>query len=379
MFELSKIAGRQGEPDRAKEILESAFELSQESVVEARRLEGALRAADDHANLVRALEARIGRSGTPADAADIFGELGRLYENHLGRTADAFELRLRALEIDPAADATHDAAQRLATTIGKLAVYEERVRGLAEAAKNGSAGGGKKPGSVPDSALAGTLFVRLARIAETERKDDREAAKLYEEGVSMRDRDSRSALGSRPRLRAPWRRRRSGPRARRARRARHRGRRSLERRALSPRPAALQIERRRRRVRRVRAGVERRSRCGYAERVRFAQRPSSRPPPTRTPRTSASSTSTSGSRAPRAVSSLSSTRSCGAGRSRAAPRRRCARPSSSPRRSTTSRPSSRCSAATSKAVRTTKRAACGPSRSSPGSARRAATFARQCC
>jgi hypothetical protein len=37
LFELSHIASRQGEPDRAKEILESAFELTAESFVEARR------------------------------------------------------------------------------------------------------------------------------------------------------------------------------------------------------------------------------------------------------------------------------------------------------------------------------------------------------
>ena len=194
MFELSKIAGRQGEPDRAKEILESAFELSTESVVEARRLEAALRAADDHGNLVRALEARITRSGTPADAANIYGELGRLYETHLGRVEDAFEMRLRALDIDPGADAIHEAAQRLATTLGKMATYEERVRALAEGAQSGSASGARRSlpgvsGSPQDAALAGALFVRLARLAETERQDDREAAALYERAVAVRERD----------------------------------------------------------------------------------------------------------------------------------------------------------------------------------------------
>ncbi len=191
MFELSKIATRQGEPDRAKEILESAFELSTESVVEARRLEAALRAADDHGNLVRALEARINRSGSgePADAATIYGELGRLYEDHLGRAEDAFEMRQRALDIDPAADATHEAAARLAAKLGKLATYESHVKKLAKRAKEGSAGGGRSPGHAPDPALAASLFVRLAKIAETERSDDREAAAFYEQAVEVRDRD----------------------------------------------------------------------------------------------------------------------------------------------------------------------------------------------
>jgi tetratricopeptide (TPR) repeat protein len=191
MFELSKIASRQGEPDRAKEILESAFELSTENVLEARRLEAALRAADDHGNLVRALEARITRSGArePADAANIYGELGRLYEDHLGRNEDAFEMRLRALDIDPAADVTHEAAARLAAKLGKISDYESRVRALADTAKNGSAGGGRSPGHAPDPVLAASLFIRLARIAETDRSDDREAAALYEQAVEVRDRD----------------------------------------------------------------------------------------------------------------------------------------------------------------------------------------------
>jgi tetratricopeptide (TPR) repeat protein len=189
MFELSTIAGRQGEPDRAKEILESAFELSTESVVEARRLEAALRAKGDHGNLVRALEARIKRSGTPADAANIYGELGRLYEDHLGRVDDAFEMRLRALDIDPASDATHEAAHRLAITLGSVDVYETRVRALAEVAKDGTGGGGRRAGAAPDVNLAGSLFVRLAKIAETERRDDREAAELYERAVAVRQTD----------------------------------------------------------------------------------------------------------------------------------------------------------------------------------------------
>lgn len=188
MFELSKIATRQGEPDRAKEILESAFELSTENVVEARRLEAALRAADDHANLVRALEARINR-GTLfeiADAADIYGELGRLYEDFLGRAEDAFEMRLRALDIDPASDVTHTAAHRLAKRLGKVGAYEERVRGLADTAKDGA---GARHAGAADPDLAGSLFVRLAKIAETDRSDDREAAGLYEKAVAVRDRD----------------------------------------------------------------------------------------------------------------------------------------------------------------------------------------------
>ncbi|MDB4942278.1 MAG: Exonuclease SbcC [Labilithrix sp.] len=188
MFELSRIAGRQGEPERESEILESAFELAQESQIEARRLEGALRRGGDPTSLVRALEARINRGGAPEDAAAIFAELGGLYEDHLGRLDDAFDLRLRSLDLDPGSETTHEASHRLAVKIKKLGVYETRLKFLAEAAKNGSFGGGQAPGAAPDPELAGRLYERLAKIAESN-GDDRQAAAFYEEAVALRDRD----------------------------------------------------------------------------------------------------------------------------------------------------------------------------------------------
>jgi tetratricopeptide (TPR) repeat protein len=181
MFELYRIATGQGELDRAKEILESAFELATEGDVEARRLEGALRRADDHATLVRALEARIARDALTPDAASIYGELGRLYEEHLGRVADAFDMRMQALELAPGLDEAHDAALGVAVRLGKRATYEDLLHALAARAL--------AAGAAPDPELAGALFVRLARLAESERRDDAEAAALYEQAVAVRPRD----------------------------------------------------------------------------------------------------------------------------------------------------------------------------------------------
>lgn len=191
MFELSRIANRQGEPDRAKEILESALELGAENVVEARRLEAALRKSDDHASLARALEARLTRAGHSTgnldagklatlleripDAANVYADLGRLYEEHLGRVEDALEMRLATLQLDPASNDAHDAARRLAALLGKTQVYEERVRSLTDGALG------------PE--VASELLMRLARIAEVERKDDREAASYYERALTMRSDD----------------------------------------------------------------------------------------------------------------------------------------------------------------------------------------------
>ncbi len=181
LFELSQIALGQGESDRATEILESAFEVSVESAVEARRLEAALRKRGDHANLARALETRIARGGAD-DAAALYGELGGLYEQHLGRADEGLALRLRALEFDPTSEAAHRGAEALAATLGRTEEYEKVVRTLAQKLEK------------DDPERAGALFVRLAQVADT-RDDAREAASLYERAMLARPRD-RQVLGA---------------------------------------------------------------------------------------------------------------------------------------------------------------------------------------
>ncbi len=176
LVELSRIAARQGEPDRAKEILESAFELGAENENEARRLEATLRKGDDHATLARALETRLAR-GNASDEAEIASDLGRLYEEQLGRLDDALAMRLRALALAPTDDSAHDAAERVARALGKVDAYEDAVRSRADEA------------AAKDPELAGSIFVRIARIAETVRNDDKEAAALYERALPLRPRD----------------------------------------------------------------------------------------------------------------------------------------------------------------------------------------------
>lgn len=191
MFELAQIAERQGEADRAKEILESAFELSTENIVEARRLESALRKKGDDASLARALEARLQRAGAEAlsdlqvllgkvpDAAEVLTELGRLYEEHLGREEDAYEMHLRSLDLDASSETAHAATARLGEKLGKLDAYRERIRVLADRAN--------AQGRHHDPELAAALYLRLAKFLET--RDAAEAAKLYELAATARPQD----------------------------------------------------------------------------------------------------------------------------------------------------------------------------------------------
>ena len=59
LLELSAIAQRQGEDDRAREVLESALEAATKSDFEQERLERTLRARGDDETLVRVLEAKL--------------------------------------------------------------------------------------------------------------------------------------------------------------------------------------------------------------------------------------------------------------------------------------------------------------------------------
>ncbi|MCL2451130.1 MAG: hypothetical protein FWD17_19460, partial [Polyangiaceae bacterium] len=69
LVELSSIAERRGNPDRAREILETAIEAGAQSALEQARLEAALCAHGNFDALVRVLEAKLAAKSDSADAA----------------------------------------------------------------------------------------------------------------------------------------------------------------------------------------------------------------------------------------------------------------------------------------------------------------------
>ena len=89
LLELSAIATRQHEDERAREILESALEAAGRSDFEQERLERALRARGDHETLVRVLEAKLGRLGESPAAARTLAELAEVLGDRLQRPEQA--------------------------------------------------------------------------------------------------------------------------------------------------------------------------------------------------------------------------------------------------------------------------------------------------
>ncbi len=174
LLELSAIAERDGEADRAREILESAIEAATQSDFEQERLESVLRRRGDDQTLVRVLEAKLAHLGDSPAAAKTLGELAAVLVERLGRPEQALAVRLRALAIDPRSPAAHDAALALARSLGALDRYVDGATSLANAAVDA--------GDVP---LACALLVRLGGVAENDLRDDRKAAGLYDRAVDL--------------------------------------------------------------------------------------------------------------------------------------------------------------------------------------------------
>ena len=177
LLELSAIAERHGEGDRAREILESAIEAGGQSTFEQERLERALRARGDDETLVRVLESTLARLGDTAAAAKTLAELADVLGNRLGRPGQALSIRLRAVAVDPRSSATHEAALGLARTLGAVGRYVDEASALVQPAIDAG-----------DSPLACALLGRLGGIAEADLVDDRRAAALYERSVELGER-----------------------------------------------------------------------------------------------------------------------------------------------------------------------------------------------
>lgn len=174
LLELSAIAGRRGEADRAREILESALETASESDFEQARLEQVLRARGDSETLVRVLEARLAREADGPRASKLMTELADVLGDRLGRPEEALKVRLRAIAVDPRSQSAHGAALALARSVGHVDLYVEGASALVE-----------KAIAAGDSSLAHALLLRLGAVAEGDLGDDARAATLYGRALQL--------------------------------------------------------------------------------------------------------------------------------------------------------------------------------------------------
>ena len=179
LFELCEIAQLQGDAERAAEYLESAFETARETAPEAERLLAALRARKRHDVLARALEAKLAVSPAGPASAALLEELSSLYDEHLGRTPEAVEARLRALTVAQPTVARLDAARELAARAGATNRFVAVVARLAD--------------READPARSIELRIQIARALDTERGDLGGAVEAYRAAEALLEAQGDSA------------------------------------------------------------------------------------------------------------------------------------------------------------------------------------------
>jgi tetratricopeptide (TPR) repeat protein len=159
LLQLYRLSQKLNQTDRAKELLESAFEIAAQSDAEAVKFERALRALGDGELLLRSLEARLARAKAPEGQAGVLSEIAGLLQEQ-GRSGEALDMRLRAVAQAPEATEVRAQARALAAEIGALDRYVARVEELALAARDEDKAG-----------VASELFLELGEIAEVDLKD----------------------------------------------------------------------------------------------------------------------------------------------------------------------------------------------------------------
>ncbi|MCA9691138.1 MAG: hypothetical protein KC636_16155 [Myxococcales bacterium] len=170
LFELSRIARARGDDLRADELIESGLEAVGESDAELTRLEGSLRARGDYELLQRVLETRLGQLRGGHQRAELLGQLADLYDKLLDRPRDAFEARLKALEMEPASPLHYDPARDLAARLGDVERYTELLERLLTATRRES-----------DAHVRCELLLRLAEVKEKEQQDYQGASRLLDQ------------------------------------------------------------------------------------------------------------------------------------------------------------------------------------------------------
>jgi tetratricopeptide (TPR) repeat protein len=166
LLDLSEIAARGQDPERATEFVESAFEAALESEREAKAFETALGDRQRYDLLARALEARLERAKSPVDAARALADLAFLHAERLGglKAAEG-KIKERAQRIHHSLDAAKSGDERawaalsrvydwLGDSAAEADVLERRLFSVAESKRG--------PGIDPDA---------LYRLAELRVKD----------------------------------------------------------------------------------------------------------------------------------------------------------------------------------------------------------------
>ena len=174
LLELYRIALQLDQPDRAAEVLESAFETAAQNPIEAIRLERALRAEGKTELLLRALQARLSNVTDDNEASSVLQEIAAILVDELGRVDEALDACLGALTRSPESEGLHDTTRQLAARCGRVERYADAVSSLVERARASG-----------DGALVARLLLRLGRAYADDLAKPEKAAECFGEAERM--------------------------------------------------------------------------------------------------------------------------------------------------------------------------------------------------
>lgn len=166
LFELYRISVERGDEKQSRELLDSALEVATRDADEALRLADSLRASGQEELLLNALQQSLDSGAEGEMAARLLVTKANVLERS-DRLEESLAARLQALESTPKDGKLIDSTHKIAERCGATERFWSHVVQLAEANRN-------------QPAIAGELWYRAGRAAESESQDIERAAELYE-------------------------------------------------------------------------------------------------------------------------------------------------------------------------------------------------------
>ncbi|MCB9565054.1 MAG: tetratricopeptide repeat protein [Kofleriaceae bacterium] len=176
LFELHAIAKANGQDDQARELLESAIDAAVQSDAEVHRLRRSLLAHGETDTLLRVLEMRLGLATEAASLARLNADRAEVLAS-TGRSVEALDAVLKALEHAPQRLDLHDRARVLARDAGQTPRYIEAVDTVADRLRRKT-----------DPPLVATLLMKAGEALEQDASDLRGAAGMYRRVEMMGER-----------------------------------------------------------------------------------------------------------------------------------------------------------------------------------------------
>jgi tetratricopeptide (TPR) repeat protein len=167
---LSTLAEARGDKAQAEELLESAMEAAMQSDTDASRFQRTLRSQGRVELLMRLLSARLKLATEPKVLAEVLSAQAELQAG-MGKRAEALDTLFVAIGMTPDDEALYPQARRLATELGNVDRYLERLESLAEEQS--------ARGDESSRHTAARLLLRIGETVEQELGDLERASGLY--------------------------------------------------------------------------------------------------------------------------------------------------------------------------------------------------------